>query len=142
MIEITELTHADEEVFGQIRELHEQLVLSNRTTSLEDVLAAIEDVHTTILVLKEGERIVGMGALVVFHLITGNRGRLEDIVVSERYRGQGLGKRITSELVERARKKGVQSLELSSRPTRQAASTLYEKLGFEPKETRVYFLNL
>ena len=64
------------------------------------------------------------------------------MIVSEEYRGQGLGEKIMRKVVTIARTKKLTSLKLTSRPSRVAAHRLYEKLGFEKKETEVFGLKL
>jgi len=59
-------------------------------------------------------------------------GHVEDVVVSEQYRGQGLGKRLMEEIEVRANAHGCSCLRLTSNPSRIAARRLYESLGFEP----------
>ena len=91
-----------------------------------------------LLIARDGDRAVGMLTLVTFPIPTGLRAWIEDVVVDETARGQGVGAALTQEAVRRARAVGARTVDLTSRPTRQAANRLYERLGFELRETNAY----
>jgi ribosomal protein S18 acetylase RimI-like enzyme len=91
-----------------------------------------------LLIARDGDRVVGMLTLVTFPIPTGLRAWIEDVVVDETARGQGVGAALTEEAVQRARTVGARTVDLTSRPTRQAANRLYERLGFELRETNAY----
>lgn len=82
--------------------------------------------------------IEGMLTLVLFHIPTGLRAWIEDVVVSEETRGQGAGRQLTEAAVEYARKAGARTVDLTSRPSREAANRLYQRCGFEKRQTNVY----
>ena len=114
----------------------------HRPLSLAAFSRIVREKNTTTVVARDGTKIVGMG---LSFLIMKPRGRfayIEDMVVDVAYRGQGLGERIAKKLIAIARQKGVKYVELSTRPSRVAANKLYQKLGFEQKETNVYRLRL
>ncbi len=136
----TEILTADTNTNG-IEELFVQL--SDTPFAADALLTALRADDTMILGLRDDERLIGTGTLVTFRLArSGMCGRIEDVVVDEAYRGQGLGKRLMEELIEHAREKGVRTLDLTSRPERVAANELYKALGFTHKETNVYVLKL
>jgi ribosomal protein S18 acetylase RimI-like enzyme len=83
-------------------------------------------------------RIVGMLTLVIFPIPTGVRAWIEDVVTDEAARGQGAGTALTLEALRLAREAGVRTVDLTSRPARVAAGRLYEGLGFERRDSRVY----
>lgn len=83
-------------------------------------------------------KIVGMLSLATFVIPTGVRAWIEDVVVDSAARGQGAGQKLTEAAVEQAKKIGAKSVDLTSRPTREAANRLYMRCGFEPRETNVY----
>ena len=91
-----------------------------------------------LLIARDGDRVVGMLTLVTFPIPTGLRAWIEDVVVDESARGQGVGAALTQEAVRQARALGARTVDLTSRPTRQAANRLYERLGFELRETNAY----
>jgi ribosomal protein S18 acetylase RimI-like enzyme len=87
----------------------------------------------------DGE-IVGALTLVMFPIPTGLRAWIEDVVVDEAARGQGAGAALTREAVRLAQADGARTVDLTSRPSRQAANRLYERLGFQVRDSTVYRL--
>ena len=70
------------------------------------------------------------------------KARIEDVVVDERARGDGVGEALTREAMTLAREAGAKHLELTSHPSRAAANRLYRRLGFEQRDTNVFRLEL
>ncbi|MDG6103043.1 GNAT family N-acetyltransferase [Dactylosporangium aurantiacum] len=93
-----------------------------------------------LLVARVGGVIVGTLTLVVFPVPTGLRARIEDVVVDEAARGLGAGAALTREAVRLARAGGARTVDLTSRPSREAANRLYERLGFRRRDSNVYRL--
>ncbi|MDR6940109.1 GNAT family N-acetyltransferase [Arcanobacterium hippocoleae] len=87
----------------------------------------------------DGERkMLGMLTLVTFEIPTGWRAWIEDVVVDEAARGQGAGQQLVEAAIEMAQKVGAKSLDLTSRPAREAANRLYQRCGFTMRETNIY----
>ncbi|MGL5261869.1 MAG: GNAT family N-acetyltransferase [Bacteroides sp.] len=95
-----------------------------------------------LLAIDDLGQIVGTLALIVFRIPTGKKAFIEDVVVDESARGKGLGEKLLVKAIELAKLKGVQRIELSSRPMRVPANKLYQKLGFKQRETNYYRLQL
>lgn len=95
-----------------------------------------------LLVARNDTRIIGMGTLVPVIKPTGRDGYIEDVVVDQSYRGQGIGEVLTQELIDEARRLRLDNIGLTSQPSRVAANQLYQKLGFVRRETNVYNLPL
>jgi ribosomal protein S18 acetylase RimI-like enzyme len=76
--------------------------------------------------------------LVVFPIPTGLRAWIEDVVVDEQVRGQGVGEALNRRAMEIALKAGAKTIDLTSRPSREAANRLYQRLGFTARETNIY----
>jgi ribosomal protein S18 acetylase RimI-like enzyme len=72
-----------------------------------------------------------MLSLIVMKIPTGNKAWIEDVVVDSKARGQGLGKALMNHALEEAKKLEVKSIDLTSRPTREAANLLYQSLGYQ-----------
>lgn len=81
---------------------------------------------------------VGMITVGIYLSPTGRKGCIEDVVVTAASRGRGIGKVLTAYAIQFARDRGVQSLMLTSNPARIEANRLYQRLGFERRETNVY----
>ena len=92
----------------------------------------------TLLIARHEGKIVGTLTLVMFPIPTGLRAWIEDVVVDESARGQGIGEALSLEALSIAQAAGARTVDLTSRPSRQAAGRLYEKVGFQLRETRVY----
>src|ERR1700678_162436 len=95
----------------------------------------------SLLLARAAGEIIGMLTLVTFPIPTGLRARIEDVVVDESARGQGVGAALTKEAIRLARAAGARTIDLTSRPSRQSANRLYERLGFQARETRTYRLS-
>ncbi len=86
--------------------------------------------------------IVGSLTLVVFRIPTGVRAWIEDVVVDESARGHGVGEALNREALRVAREHGAITVDLTSRPSREAANRLYQRLGFTERNTNVYRYDL
>ena len=106
---------------------------------VEDMLAS--DAITQFVARDDDGRIIGVATLAVFPIPTARRAWIEDVIVDEPSRG-GVGAALTRAMIDRARERGCKTIELTSRPSREAANHLYEKLGFTVRETNVYRLTL
>lgn len=92
----------------------------------------------TVLLARSAGAIIGTLTLVMFPCPTGLRAWIEDVVVDESARGQGVGEALTHEALRIAREAGARTVDLTSRPARAAAGRLYERLGFSIRESRLY----
>jgi ribosomal protein S18 acetylase RimI-like enzyme len=78
----------------------------------------------------------------MFPIPTGLRAWIEDVVVDDAARGRGVGEALNRAALERARAAGATTVDLTSRPSREAANRLYRRLGFEARDTNVYRYSL
>ena len=81
---------------------------------------------------------MGSLTLALFRIPTGVRAWIEDVVVDDAARGAGVGEALVGAAVERAGAVGAKTVDLTSRPSREAANRLYVRLGFESRTTNVY----
>ena len=95
-------------------------------------------VNDTVFVARDSGVIVGSLTLVIFRLPTGLRAWIEDVVVDEAARGKGVGEKLNKAAIKATFDSGARTLDLTSRPSREAANRLYQKLGFKARETNVY----
>ena len=128
-----------EKVHEAFDRLLPQLSSSAQPLSREEIqkLLAQECLHL-VCALDEDDRILGMLSLVVFDIPTGRRAWVEDVVTDQAARGQGVGQSLVNAAVEHARELGAKTVDLTSRPTREAANRLYPPVGFLQRETNVY----
>jgi ribosomal protein S18 acetylase RimI-like enzyme len=95
-------------------------------------------VNDTVFIARDSGVIVGSLTLVIFRLPTGLRAWIEDVVVDEAARGKGVGEKLNKAAIKATFDSGARTLDLTSRPSREAANRLYQKLGFKARETNVY----
>ncbi len=101
-------------------------------------MAASESIELLVARNSEDGTIVGTLTLVVFRIPTGLRAWIEDVVVDETARGLGVAEALNQDALARAAARGARSVDLTSRPSREAANRLYQRLGFVRRETNVY----
>ena len=104
----------------------------------EDLDLVIKSPATTLLIARTGQTLQGMLTLAIFRVPTGVRSIIEDVVVDDRHRGQGIASALVREALALAKTAGARTVDLTSRPSREAANRLYLKLGFEQRQTNVY----
>ena len=129
---------ATPELVASLNALLPQLSTSADALTLADVEAIVSSATATLFVAKDDDAIVGTLTLVIFSIPSGLRAWIEDVVVDEGARGEGVGEALTTSALVLARSRGVRSVDLTSRSSREAANALYVKLGFEIRETNVY----
>jgi ribosomal protein S18 acetylase RimI-like enzyme len=137
-VEIEAVTHATADLVENLNRLLPQLSANAAPLTLSDVERMVNSDAVTLYIARHDGRVVGTLTLAVFAILTGWRAWIEDVVVDEAARGLGVGEQLTMTAVDEARRRGVRSVDLTSRPAREAANALYQKLGFEHRETNVY----
>lgn len=98
--------------------------------------------HSYLILAKAGDKIIGTGTLCILYTPKLKLGHLEQVVVDEQYRGQGIGRKISQLLIAQGKKLKLANLALTSNPKRLAANNLYKSLGFELWETNAYRMRL
>ena len=104
----------------------------------EELAAVLADPATTLLVAREEATIVATGTVIVYTTPAWTKARIEDLVVDEGKRGHGIGEALVKECLSVARERGAGVVELQSARTREVANRLYQRLGFERRESNVY----
>jgi ribosomal protein S18 acetylase RimI-like enzyme len=115
-----------------------QLSSSNPPPTASELQAMIDAPGTTVFVAKSEQKIVGTLTLITFRAPTGVRAWIEDVVVDGNAQGHGVGGALTRAAIDEARSRGANTVDLTSRPTREAANRLYQREGFEARQTNVY----
>ncbi len=90
----------------------------------------------------EDEKLVGMASLATYKAISGYKGMVEDVVVSEAFRGQGLGRKLMERLIAESQNLHLSEILLFSGHHRKPAIALYKSLGFNLKDSGLYTLKL
>src|SRR5262245_48683203 len=121
-----------------MRRLLPQLSTSAAQPDQAAVQRVVGSEAITLLAAKLDGRIVGFLALVMFPIPTGFRAWIEDVIVDESVRGRGVGEALTKRALELAEAAGARTVDLTTRPHREAAGRLYERVGFAARTTRNY----
>lgn len=87
-------------------------------------------------------KLVGLVTVSDYEMLGSRRALINDMVVDEPYQGQGIGRRLFQAAIDHARSTRVDVIELTSRPSREVANHLYERAGFERRETNPYRLKV
>jgi ribosomal protein S18 acetylase RimI-like enzyme len=142
VIEATEVTPALVEAFER---LIPQLSRSNPAPTADELGLIVASPASILLVAIDREaedRIIGSLTLAWFRIPTGVRAWIEDVVVDESARGGGVGESLNRAALDRARALGAVTVDLTSRPSREAANRLYQRIGFVARDTNVYRFSL
>ncbi len=134
---VEQVTEASPELVETIRALLPQLTEARTPPTLEQLHEVVTS-QTLLLARDEDGGILGTLTFVLYRVSSGLKGRLEDVIVDESARGQGVGEALVREGMRLANEAGVLMLELTSMPYRQSANRLYRRLGFVRKPTNVY----
>lgn len=128
--------HPTEEVVEALARLIPQL--SSAPPPDAAAVAAIIGSGSTMFIARVDGRVVGSLTLVLYRIPTGLKAWIEDVVVDESARGHGVGEALNQAALDEARRHGAKSVSLTSRPSREAANRLYQRIGFSARDTNVY----
>jgi ribosomal protein S18 acetylase RimI-like enzyme len=143
-VTITEAREVDLDLVSAFVRLTPQLSSSSPPPDADELAAVIAQPGTTLFVARDDDtgELVGTLTLVTFPIPTGRRAWIEDVIVDSAASGQQLGERLSQAALDKARELGCRTVELTSRPSREAANHIYKKIGFEVRETNVYRFTL
>ncbi len=137
MTHIYEVTMADEALLEALKPLMAQLSGANEPT-LEQLTRMVESPMCHLFVAEREGRKTGMLTLALYDTLGARRAWIEDVVVSEEARGQGVGRELVKRAIAKAREAGADTLSLSSAPHRTAARALYRSEGFNEVNTTLF----
>ena len=136
-MQIDRIADVDDELVAAFTRLMPQLSASAPAPTREALSAIVASPGACLVVARDPD-IVGAATLTVYRIPTGVNARIDDVVVDAAARGRGIGEALTVELIRLAREANARAVSLTSRPDRQAANRLYQRLGFVRIETNVY----
>ena len=120
-----------------------QLSRSSPPPDEAELREIVDTPGNVVLVARDGDgTVLGSLTLVTFRIPTGMRAWIEDVVVDEGARGRGVGEALNRAALDAARARECKTVDLTSRPSREAANRLYQRLGFAPRDTNVYRMEL
>jgi ribosomal protein S18 acetylase RimI-like enzyme len=141
-IQVTPVMSASADVLAACHRLIPQLSSSSAPISAQELEEVIESDTTVLFAARSGQEIVGLLTLAIFRIPTGVRAWIEDVVVDNQARGKGVGDALNRAALAEAERRGAKTVDLTSRPSREAANRLYQRLGFKQRDTNVYRYDL
>ena len=144
-MQIEQIREATDEVVAALERLVPQLSTSVAPPTPKEVAEMVTSPAIVQLIARDPERggqIVGTLTLAMFRIPTGLRAWIEDVIVDNESRGKGIGEALTRAALEAARAAGARTVDLTSRPSREAANRLYMRVGFVRRDTNVYRYDL
>lgn len=138
MTEIIEIQSYSPEYHEAMQRFLDQLTTNPMTLTEEMFRQLLASPNSHLFFLMKDEQIAGMLTVGIYYSPTGGKAWIEDVVVDETFRGQGLSKLLVAHAIEFTQSQGIPSLMLTSNPKRIAANKLYQAMGFTHKETNVY----
>ena len=137
-VQVEVITEVSDELVAAFARLVPQLSRSAPPPDRDTLAAMVRHDAITLLIARLDGEVVGTLTLVMFPIPTGLRAWIEDVVVDENARRTGTGQALSEAAVRIAQEAGARTVDLTSRPSRQAAGRLYERIGFVQRDSRVY----
>ena len=131
-------TQASEELLAACQRLIPQLSSSAKPMTDSQLAEIVNSESTLMFVARVDNQIVGLLTLAIFRIPTAVRAWIEDVVVDSLARDHGVGEALNLAAIAEARRRGAKTVDLTSRPSREAANKLYKRLGFVERDTNVY----
>lgn len=142
MITVTEALEVTDDLVEAFARLIPQLSTTAPPGRQDLELIVVSPVSHLLVASDADGQIVGTLTLTMYQVPTGLQARIEDVVVDARIRRNGVAQLLTIKSIEMASQAGAEAIGLTSRPSREEANRLYQKLGFVQRDTRVYQMTL
>ncbi len=137
-VHVAPVASASQEVLDACHHLIPQLSSSSVPLTLQQLTEIVTGESTVLFAATKDGAIVGLLTLATFRIPTGVRAWIEDVVVDASSRGHGVGEALNQAAIAEARRRGAKTVDLTSRPSREAANRLYQRIGFVARDTNVY----
>jgi GNAT superfamily N-acetyltransferase len=141
-VEIEIANAVTDEIVAAFERLIPQLSSSSPAPTRDQLATIAEDPFSVLYLARVDGDIVGSLTLAMYRIPTGLKAWIEDVVVDGAVRGRGVGEALSAAALDEARRRGAKDVSLTSRPFRESANRLYQRLGFQPYETNVYRFKL
>lgn len=128
-----DLTH---DVQNQLSKLYLQLNAELKQLSLERILE--DDDYIDVAACFQDGELIGIAMMANYKVVSGYKGMIEDVIVSQAHRGKGIGRKLMELLLTQAEKRKLDDVLLFSGHHRTAAIGLYKSLGFTLKNSGLY----
>jgi ribosomal protein S18 acetylase RimI-like enzyme len=137
-IAIEMVTAVDDELVDAFDRLIPQLSTSAPPPGRDGLSTIVGNTNCVLFLARLGSDIVGALTLALYPLPTGLKAWIDDVVVDAAARGRGVGEALSVAALDEAQRRGAKEVDLTSRPEREAANRLYQRLGFVQRDTNVY----
>lgn len=139
-IKLLQKQESTPELQNQLTELYKQLNSELKQLQLKDILSHPE--YLDVVCCLENDELIGIAMMANYKVISGYKGMIEDVIVSEKHRGKGIGRKLMEKLLEQAQQRKLNDILLFSGHHRSAAINLYKSLGFNLKSSGLYIKKL
>ena len=137
-VDIDIVSEVADELVAAFDRLIPQLSTSAPPPGREGLAAIVGNPDCVLFVARLDGVIVGSLTLAMYPLPTGRKAWIDDVVVDDVARGQGIGEALSRAALDEAGRRGAKEVDLTSRPKREAANRLYQRMGFVARDTNVY----
>ncbi len=137
-IQVDIVADVSPDLVDALNRLLAQLSSSPKTLTQTNLEAVVGSSSAVLLIARSNQDVAGMLTLGWFSSPTGRKAFIDDVVVDERFRGQGIGEILVRSALDHAHRQGAGTVDLTSRPAREAANRLYQRIGFQKRETNAY----
>jgi ribosomal protein S18 acetylase RimI-like enzyme len=142
-VRVEEATEVTPDLVEAFTRLTPQLSKSNPAPTEAELREIVESPATVLFMARDDDgRYIGTLTLALFLIPTARRAWIEDVIVDESARGKGVGEALNRAALDRAKQEGAKTVDLTSRPSREAANRLYQRIGFKARDTNVYRYDL
>ena len=141
-VEVVAADVVDDELVAGFAALIPQLSSSSPPPTAGELTEIVASPDSVLYLARVDGRLVGSLTLAFYRIPTGLKAWIEDVVVDDSARGQGVGEALNCAAIDEARRRGAKHVSLTSRSSREAANRLYQRLGFVPYETNMYRFTL
>lgn len=141
-VEIAPATEVTDGLVAAFGRLIPQLSSSSPPPTAEALAEIVANPNSVLFVARDGDEVLGSLTLAFYRIPTGIKAWIEDVVVDDAARGRGVGEALNRAALDEARRRGAKDVSLTSRPSREAANRLYQRIGFEARTTNVYRYSL
>lgn len=141
-VDIEIAAEVNDELVDAFDRLVPQLSSSSPAPGRSGLHAVVGNPNSALFVARLDGAIVGSLTLVFYAIPTGLKAWIEDVVVDDAARGRGVGESLNRAAIDEARRRGAKDVNLTSRPSREAANRLYRRIGFDQRDTNFYRFTL
>lgn len=137
-MEIEQVSKTSDELVAAFEHLTPQLSPGHLPPTRAELDALLAQPGCSLLLARQAGQICGVLTLIIFRTPMAVHAWIEDVVVDAEFRSQGIGEALTRRAIDLAKEHGAGNINLTSRPCREAANRLYQRMGFQRWETNLY----